>query len=319
MLLDVAAALDLSFATVAHPRTGVRLGWVGNPCEAATFAAPGSAIFHGNQLDARLVPFRTEDALIAALDSGTVDAASMNLPALLKALERGSNVRVVAGLHAGCLRLLARDTLVLNTFGDFRGKIIATDRLHGPSMSLLAAILRRQGVDPQRDVAWKVYSAPALESALDAKLVACVATSDPLGYVLLTDHKVEPYLDSAEGGFSCGADVAPGHHCFLVLHGGVVDTRHSIAASLTRAYLGATASIGRNVRPAALAEARGPFAADLSETLGMLSSYDWNASTDLVVEELEITARDFRRAGLLQRTTDPEELAERAFADVLHA
>jgi len=50
--------------------------------------------------------------------------------------------------------------------------------------------------------------------------------------------------------------------------------------------------------------------------IGMLSSYDWSASTDAVLEEIELTARDFRRAGLIDAKSDPERLANRAFADV---
>jgi hypothetical protein len=51
----------------------------------------------------------------------------------------------------------------------------------------------------------------------------------------------------------------------------------------------------------------------------MLSSYDWIPSTNIVLEELELTARDFRRAGLLHRSTNPDELAARAFVDILGA
>lgn len=49
----------------------------------------------------------------------------------------------------------------------------------------------------------------------------------------------------------------------------------------------------------------------------MLSSYNRTTCTDFVLQELELTAHDFRRAGLLKVTTDPEQLAERAFAEVL--
>jgi hypothetical protein len=51
----------------------------------------------------------------------------------------------------------------------------------------------------------------------------------------------------------------------------------------------------------------------------MLASYDWRASTDFVVEQLELTARDFQRAGLLRAQTDPMALALRAFADLQDA
>jgi NitT/TauT family transport system substrate-binding protein len=318
-----AAGGSVALAGPANPRRPlhrVRLGYVGNTCEAATFAAPHGAVFAHNGLEPRLLRFANDEALAAALGAGTVDAASTNLPALLRPLETGVDLRVAAGLHSGCLRVLARDAATLISLADLKGQRIATDRHAGPAMNLLSAILRRDGIDPERDVAWRVYDAAALDAALDAKEVACVATADPLGYVLLTAHKAEQYLDTANGGFSCGGDIAPGHHCFLVLNGRLVDTRAAVAAALTRAYLETTAAIGRGVGPAALTGVRGGYApADMYATLGMLSSYAWTPSVDIVLEELALTARDFRRAGLLKSSTDTQLLADRAFADVLHA
>jgi NitT/TauT family transport system substrate-binding protein len=307
-------------ANTTSTSASVRLGFVGNPCEAATYAAPHSAAFTRYRLGPQLIRFDDEAALLAALGAGRVDAASVRLPDLVTALEAGRNVRAVAGLHAGCLRVLARDAVTINAITDLKGQTIATDRLRGSAMNLLSAILHRQGVDPLRDVSWRAYAVPDLEAALDAKSVGCVAAADPLGYFILNDHKAEPYLDTADGGgFSCGGDIAAGHHCFLVLHGGLVASRPALAASVTRAYLASTAAIGAGAGPAGVATIRGHFVDDgIEDVVGMLASYDWRASTDLVQEELELTARDFRRAGLLRATTDPGELAERGFADVLH-
>ena len=315
-VLGVAAP---SLAGVPEGRASVRLGYIGNPCEAITFGAPGSAIFKAHRLAPQLVSFPTENALIAAVGAGRVDAASMNLPALLTPLAGGSDVRVVAGLHAGCLRVVAPDDVIVRTFGNLKGATIATDRMHGPSMNLLSALLRRQGIDPRHDVKWRVYAIPDLEAALDSKAVDCVAASDPLGYLLLVDKKAEPYLNTADGGFSCGAGIGGGHHCFLTLHGGLVDTRPALAESITRAFLESSKALVHGVGPAALAEVRGGYTfADLRTSIGILSTYDWSASTDFVLQEVELTARDFRRAGLLNASTDPEELANRAYANVLH-
>jgi NitT/TauT family transport system substrate-binding protein len=298
--------------------TRVRLGYWGSPCEAATFSAPRGTHFTARKLSAELVGFPSQRALIAALDRGTVDAASVNLAAVLEPLERRADVRVTAGLHAGCLRVLARDAIELNSLRDLKGTTVATDELHGPAMSLLSAIMLRAGIDPRTDVTWNVFNPPDLEAALDAKSVAAVATADPLGYGLLSDNKVQPYLDGTDGSFSCGGDIAPGHHCFLVVNGRLVDERPALAAAIVRAYLDTTADIGRGVGPAAVTESTGPLAADIHQTLGMLSSYTWGASTAISLQELEITAHDFRRAGLLAASTDPQALAQRAFADVLH-
>lgn len=309
-----------SFAASSGAAHTVRLGYVGTPCEAATFWAPGAAAFRGKGLAARLEPFDDDAALAAALDAGKVDAASMRLASVLEPLEAGAHVRVVAGLHAGCLRVVAPESVVVRTLGNLKGASIATDRLHGPSMNLLSALLRRQGVDPHADVSWHVYEAAALETALDAKTVDCVASSDPLAYALLADKKAVAFLDTADAGFTCGDGLDRGHHCFLALSGALVEDRPALAASLARAYIETSAQIGRSAGPAALAEVAGHFTEiDSYGTIQMLSSYDWRPSTDLVLEEIELTARDFRRAGLLKPGTDPERLADRAFADVLRA
>jgi NitT/TauT family transport system substrate-binding protein len=308
---------EFAFASSASGSTRVRLGYVGNPCEAATFVAPGAPSFEHARLAASLTGYASDEALIAALAAGAVDAASVTLPALMKPLANGADVRVVAGLHAGCLRVVAPETAQLDTLADLRGKTIATDRLHGPAMNLLAALLRRHDLDPERDVTWKVFEMSALLAALDGKDVACVAASDPLGYFLIAEKVAQPYLDTADGGFSCGGDIAHGHHCFLAMSGKIVEERPAIATALARAYVATSDGLTRHPGSAAVSEVRGGYiGGDMYQTIGMLSSYDWSASSDLALEEIELTARDFRRAGLLRRDTDPYALASRAFVDI---
>jgi NitT/TauT family transport system substrate-binding protein len=294
----------------------VRLGYIGNVCEAVTVTAPTSLAFLNERLAAERVRFESEDALAAALHAGTIEAASMNLPSLIGALDGGCQVRVAAGLHTGCMSVLARDAFAFYGPRDLKGQTIGTDRFDGPAMHLLMAILAKQGLDPHRDVKWRGYSSGELDSALQAHVVNCVAVSDPIAYELQTAHRVEPFLDTAGGGFSCGNDIATGHHCFLALAGSLVERRPALAAALTRAYLNSSAAFGGSLDSLQLDGFYGPFRAGRGETLGMLASYEWQASTDFVVEELELTARDFQRAGLLQTTTDPMAFAQRAVADL---
>lgn len=316
--LYVAGSLrEPAIAGLGTEGTSVRLGYVGNPCEAATFVAPSAPSFARSRLAASLVGYASDDALLAALSSGAVDAASVTLPALMKPLANGANVRVVAGLHAGCLRVVAPESAQLDTLADLKGKTIATDRLHGPAMNLLAALLRRHDLDPEHDVTWKVFEMTALLAALDGKDVACVAASDPLGYFLIAEKVAQPYLDTADGGFSCGGDIAHGHHCFLAMSAQIVDRRPATARALARAYVATSSGLSGHPGAAALSEVRGGYASgDMYQTIGMLSSYDWSASSDLALEEIELTARDFHRAGLLRHDTDPYALASRAFVDL---
>jgi NitT/TauT family transport system substrate-binding protein len=295
----------------------VRLGVAGRPCEAATFVAPESDVFRARGIDARVVRYADEAALAAGLATGSIDAATLDLPALLGPLSRGARVRVAAGLHSGCLRVVAPEDVGVRTFGNLKGSAIATDRLHSSSMDLLTALLVREGIDPRRDVSWHVYPQSSLDdltSALASKSIDCVAAADPLAYRLIASRNAVPYANTADGGFSCGTGIGGGHHCFLALGDRFVRAHPSAAAALTRAYVATSKSLATTPGGAALAGVRGGFLdANLYEAIGILSSYDWSASTDLVLEELELTARDFRRAGLLDAHVDAEELATRAY------
>jgi hypothetical protein len=230
--------------------TRVRLGYIGNVCEAVTVTAPTSLAFLNERLAAERTRFESEEALIVALHAGTIDAASMNLPILIEGLDRGCQVRVAAGLHTGCMSMLARDAFAFYGPRDLKGQTIGTDRFDGPAMHLLMAILAKQGLDPHRDVKWRGYSSGELDSALQAHVVNCVAVSDPIAYELQTAHRAEAYLDSAGGGFSCGNDIATGHHCFLAAVGdwaviGVgADVLHMLSAAAWIGVLAAALSFG---------------------------------------------------------------------------
>jgi len=315
-----ATAVAIPLRVSASVPLPVRLGVAGRPCEAATFLAPESAVFHRAGIDARIVRYSDERALAVALAAGTIDAATLDLPTLLGPLADGANVRIAAGLHSGCLRVVAPEDVGLRTFGNLKGAAIATDRLHGSSMDLLTALLVREDIDPRRDVSWHVYAPSSLDdltAALAAKSIECVATADPLGYRLIASKSAVPYANTADGGFSCGAGIGGGHHCFLAFGERFVRAHPAAASALTNAYVVTSKSLATTPGGAALAGVRsGYLDANLYEAIGIMSSYDWSASTDLVLEEIELTARDFRRARLLDARVDAEALAARAYFDV---
>ena len=102
--------------------------------------------------------------------------------------------------------------------------------------------------------------------------------------------------------------------------GAIVRDEPRVAAGLTWAWRDATRWVGAHVTEAArIAVRKGYVATDAATTTGQLASYGWHPSADLALEEIELTARDFKRAGLLDSQTDPEDLAEHIYADVFNA
>jgi ABC-type nitrate/sulfonate/bicarbonate transport system substrate-binding protein len=88
-------------------RADIRIGWSGASCEAATYVAYLNGFFAREGLDVELIRLGDPLAAPAAIRSGAVDAVSSLLYLWLKPIEDGLDARLTAGLHGGCVRLVA--------------------------------------------------------------------------------------------------------------------------------------------------------------------------------------------------------------------
>ena len=57
-------------------------------------------------------------------------------------------------------------------------------------------------------------------------------------------------------------------------------------------------------------------ASDVPTIANLLGSYEWHPSADLVYEDIQLGARDFLKAGILDKRTDPDVLAKKAYVDI---
>ena len=303
------------------PRRTVRVGWTGALCEAATFAALDAGFFAREGLDVRLVKLRDTNEAIDAISSGSIDATAGLLYAWLEPIARGLDVHISAGLHGGCVRLVAGRASGIAELAEVKGATIATDRIGGPSMNFFSSLLYKRGIDPGNDVRWRAYSPADFAAALDSGDAHVLAAGDPDTYRLVLAGNARSITDKLSAGiFYCDQGIAHSHNCYTVLRGDLVRSNPRAAAALTWAWTGATRWVRAHIDDAArLTAARISFGGDAAATATFLSSYGWHPSADLALEEIELTARDFKRAKLLDARTDPLDLAERAYADVYAA
>jgi NitT/TauT family transport system substrate-binding protein len=121
-------------------------------------------------LEVRYVP------VIPGVDSSRKLAAgeadfSLNFAApLVVALDTGQAVMVLAGIHVGCMELVAREPL--RTIRDLKGKRVAVPALGSIPHLFLAAMIAHVGLDPASDIQWVLYPPnthvePFLEGKID--------------------------------------------------------------------------------------------------------------------------------------------------------
>ena len=135
------------------------------------------------------------------LASGAADFASLSVEGLIPAVDLGKPVVALAGFHAGCLELFARDGI--REIRDLKGKTIPIGGMNTPEHMFIGALLGYVGMDPERDINWVVTGKTAesmrlfVEGQADAFLAGPPRAQDlrarKIGKVILNTTHDRPW------------------------------------------------------------------------------------------------------------------------------
>src|SRR6266700_5577906 len=147
----------------------LKLSWnAGAVCLAPLPVAIEHGFFQKQNLDVELVNYSgSTDQLLEAIATGKTDAGLGMALRWLKPLEQGFDVKIAAGTHGGCMRVLSRVNSGIDKLTDLKGKIVAVGDLGGPDKNFFSIQLARQGIDPNKDVAWRAYPGNLLQLAVE--------------------------------------------------------------------------------------------------------------------------------------------------------
>lgn len=160
--------------------------------------AKEAKIYEKNGLDVELVLLRGSGQTSTAILGGSIFAAPVALPTVMLADLSGADLVNVAHTVPGVQsRLLVKQEIKRPE--DLKGKRIATSSLGSLGDFLFRYILRKHGVDPNRDVTWLSVGTPPerlqalVSGAIDAADVSYPsdAQGERMGYRILFDARKE--------------------------------------------------------------------------------------------------------------------------------
>lgn len=289
-------------------RTKIRVGYIGITCEAPLFAAKEKGFFEEEGLDAEMV--RCEWATYKdALALGRYDITHHLIMYFLKPIEQGMDVKFTGGVHRGCLRVQASANGNIRTVEDLRGKTIGVPGMGTPPFMLATRAMAAHGVDPSREVHWRVYPAGELGLALERGLVDAVATSEPVGSLLLEGGKVRNVVDQAKD-----APYKDEYCCAVLVNGKFLSAHPEASAAATRAILKAAKWVDANPTAAAVLSVESRYIASTPELNALaIRNLSYIPSVSGAPEAVVSAAGEMRLAGMLEDRTDPNELAKKSF------
>jgi len=260
-------------------------------------------------LDVSLTKFSNWSTYKDALGLGQFDITHHLIMMFLKPIEQGMDVKILAGVHRGCLRVQASTTGGVQNLGDLRGKRIGVPGMGTPPFIFANRALALKGIDPSKEITWKVYPAGELKLALELGEVDAVADSEPIGTLLLSSGKVKNIADQA-----VDEPFASEYCCAVVANGKFVANNPKAAAAATRAILKAAKWVEANPRAAAIMAVQKKYLASTPEINSVaISHLRYEPSISGGERAVRSAAVAMQQVKMLNASTDIDDLTRRAF------
>lgn len=301
-------------ALTGAPRK-LKLSWnAGAVCLAPLPVAIDHGLFQKQNLDVELVNYSgSTDQLLEAIATGKSDAGLGMALRWLKPLEQGFDVKIAAGTHGGCMRVLSHTGSSVDTLADLKGKVVAVGDLAGPDKNFFSIQLSKLGIDPIKEVDWRAYPGNLLNVAVEKDEVQAFLSSDPLAYLWLKDSQYKEVASNLDGAYrdkSC---------CIVGLRGSLVREEPHVARAITQALLDAAMFTSQNPQVAAKSfQPYAPKAASLADLEGMVRYHThYHHPVGAVLKnELKAYADDLQSVSVFKQSTDTAKFAERIYVDV---
>lgn len=255
----------------------------------------------------------TSDQLLELLASGNADAGVSMALGWLKPLEQGFDVKLTAGIHGGCIRLLASPDSGITSVAALKGKAVGTFAMASPDRTFVSVLAAKRGIDPVRDIDWRVYPPDLLGVALRKGEIQAFSSIDPLASILRDrDHLIEVTNNLSD-------EFANRSCCVLGIRGSLIRDERPVAAAITAALLEAQEWVAENPDGAAAIFAPFTKVATAPQLAAMLRSHTHHHHpvNGAFKQEITLYAQEMKQAAVFKSSTDPVKFADRVCVDVL--
>ncbi|HEV7322849.1 MAG TPA: ABC transporter substrate-binding protein [Ensifer sp.] len=252
--------------------------------------------------------------LIQALATKKAEAGPGLLYDWLKPIEQGFDVKLFAGSHGGCQRLLVKPDAGITSLADLKGKTIGTFDVGSPSRVAFSVALAKAGLDPERDVTWKVFPFDLVAQGVLKGEADAVAHMDPWAYSYEKQHGFLKIYDTQTGVFQDRVC------CVLGVNGDYLQANKDAIRRVAAANLEIHQYTAEH--PDEVAKwyfdtlKPGIPLDDLTEVLASFTYHKHWFGKELI-KEVQIGYEDLKLTGVVDAQTDPEEIANRITVDIL--
>ena len=296
------------------------LGKDGALCGAPIYIAYDKGFFAEEGFDVTLISADTETRKIG-LNNGTIPLVNGDFQ-FFPSIEEGVQVKVVDGLHNGCIKFVVPKDSKITGVNDLKGKKIAVDEIGGTPHQVASVWLEKAGISAKQEdgeVTFVPYTDGNLElEAVKKGDVDVAALWDPLGSIAEESGDYRVIFDLSKDPTFAGK-----YCCFLYASSKVLKEDPEKVSALLRAIRKAQDWISKNPKEAVDIISDKKYSAIEDKALAekLITSYEYpstenrKANPERVKENVLYFVQQLKNIGYL-KTNDPDAFADQIFEEV---
>ncbi|MGN0687893.1 MAG: ABC transporter substrate-binding protein [Oscillospiraceae bacterium] len=289
----------------------VKIGYATSLCHAPIHVAIENGYFDEEGLKYEAI--NVGGVITEAIGSGEVDAGFGLVAKFIQPLENGLPMKLTAGIHTGCTKLVVPNDSDIKTVADLKGKRIGTPSLADSPTMIAKRSLAEAGIGVTADnmeVEFVVYSNNDLPIALQNGAIDAFVTHDPVVSIAEREYNLRVIINT-----TTDEKYRDEYCCLSFVTTDLAENHPELAAKYTRAVMKAAKWIEENPMEAAKLQLdKNYVSGDLELNAELLDSYNFAPSVSGGYNALRNSVLELQDIGIVRADTDAEAMIEKSFA-----
>ncbi|MDR0539213.1 MAG: ABC transporter substrate-binding protein [Spirochaetaceae bacterium] len=295
------------------------IAYSGITCGAPVAVAALKGFYAEEGVDVELVSGTAFEAQQAALASGKMPVINGDFQ-FFPAIQNGFDIKIISGLHEGCIKVLVPNDSPIQKISDLKGKTVLVDGIGGTPMMVTAVAAGRAGLKAgiDGDIIWKPFPWDQLLQAMEKGEGDAVAVWDPFATQGERSGKYRTLIDIGKDEPFAGKNC-----CFMFASGKLIREEPESIAAVLRAIQKAIAWTGSHPEEtAALLISSKKIASDDTEFISaLIESYkyhNYHGSHSIIKakEDALFFARELITIGYLPADLDAQKFIDETFVAI---
>lgn len=288
----------------------VKIGYSTGLCHAPIHIAIENGYFEAEGLNFEAI--NIGGVITEAVGSGEVDAGYGLVGKFVQPLENGLPMKLTAGIHTGCTKLVVPNDSDIQSVEDLKGKRIGTPSLADSPTLIAKRSLAEAGIGVTADnleVEFVVYSNNDLPIALQNGAIDAFVASDPVVSIAEAEYNLRAIIDT-----TTDEKYKDEYCCLSFVTTSLAENHPDLAAKYTRAVMKAAAWIEEHPTEAAQIQIdKNYVTGEVEFNAALLDGYNFAPSVSGGYEALRLSVLELQEIGIVRADTDANALIENSY------